>query len=536
MDREERENIFEAIEFIFRHPWVVLSAIVIIMSIVTAQLSFTKLIYSCQALVSFETTSEETKSLQDTVNRLIQRVLMGESIREIIKEAWPEIDEKKYPKRYEGTRNWLRSRNGINMAYGQKAGILTISLKSQDPRTGYTIVQATINSLKRENKKSAVKRIDMDLSFLKEQLGYYRDKVKSIDEEISAIKTELREKSGELSERDRILIGQVTGESDFALHEQAALQKLAKYDEKLVDLDLQLLGEEKRKKRLLETLESGEPIPIEMFEHDFSNDVYIREYSRIIANKQLEIASLGSQGYLNEHPGIRKLKGEIEALEELKERRLTEIRGETETRAFTTDKREAELKIKAQLRETELKIETLKDKIDLLNETYKKDTESAFEKDVSEASAISAQASRLKELNENKKVSGRYLDDIRRKLEEAQLKSRTEEAEAGLNIIVVEEPKIPSSPMPFQKTQKLLFGFLVSIFVGCVLAYVIDSMDTSVKTASELRALLKIPVLGSIDRINTISEMRLKSLQRKAIVIGWVIFALSSKILLKIFF
>jgi hypothetical protein len=91
---------------------------------------------------------------------------------------------------------------------------------------------------------------------------------------------------------------------------------------------------------------------------------------------------------------------------------------------------------------------------------------------------------------------------------------------------------MPTNPIPFQKTQKIAFGFLLSVFIAGLLAYIVDSLDTSVKSAVELRTLLKIPVLGSVDQISTINEVRAKSLRNKAIVISWIVAALLARVVI----
>lgn len=535
MEQENRENIFETTEFVFRHPWLFISTIVVIMSIIGAQLSFVALIYESQALLSFETLSEETASLQDTVNRLTQKILTGGNVREIIQEVWPKLDSEDSAEEYESIRGWLRGRGGIKMSYDPRANFLTISLRATEPDICYKAVQATIDALTRENKRAARKKIEMGLDFLKEQLEYYKTKLNKIDQEISSIKIKLKEKAENLSAKERMLIFEITGELDFSAREQAAQQKLARYDEKIVELNLQLLSEEKRKERLEDVLKSGDFAQVLLTSQDLNRDLYIMEYSKIIANKQLAIANLTSQGYLREHPEIKKFKREIEGLKRLIEKRKKEIRGEGQAEMDEMTRRDAEKKVKAEIQEIELHVETLKDKVDLIQEVYQRDSqETAFKESVTETGEISTLATRLKELREQKEISEGYLENIRKRMEEAQLESRVEEAEAGLNIIVVESPKKPSNPVPFQKTQKIVFGFLISVFVGALLAYLADSLDTSVKSSPELRSLLKVPILGSIDHINTLNEIRIASLRKKAAIAGLIVFALASRFLVKL--
>ena len=63
-------------------------------------------------------------------------------------------------------------------------------------------------------------------------------------------------------------------------------------------------------------------------------------------------------------------------------------------------------------------------------------------------------ASRLNALKEEKEVSQKYYQEIRRSIEESELRGRIEEEELGIKLEIVQEPAIPEGPIPFQKTPK----------------------------------------------------------------------------------
>lgn len=537
MKEEGTPTLIESIEFVFRHPWLFISPIVIIMSIVSAQLSYVKLKYHSQSMVSFEAVDEKITYSKDMykqkTDELIQKVLVGEGIRDIIKEAWPNVNEIDVPQKFNSLREHLRGRTGINIKYDSKVNLLTISYDHEDPKLCYKVVKAAINALRKESREGARKRLETGLEFLKKQMEFYRNKLKSLDEEISQIKSELKSKSSTLSDEERMLIGEITGDVDLDLRDQAAVQKFAKYDEILAGLNLDLLEAEKKKSMLLEGLETGdyakEPLPLQ----NFDEDSYIKKYNEVIAVKELAIADLMSQGYLVAHPEIRKLEREATALKQLKEKRLEELKKEWGLEGSENIKKVQEAHIKYQIEEIDLKIETIKDKIKLIKGKYDEAALRPKEPAIG-TKEISILASRLKELKNDKEVSERYYEDIRRKLEEEQLKIRVEESEAGLIINIVEEPMIPAKPMPFQKTPKVIWGFAVSLLIGAGLAYFAESLDTSVKSSSELRELLEIPILASIDRINTINEVRLKSFRRTVTVITLVSFVILSRFLVKL--
>ena len=107
--KEETPEAFSiaSIEFIFRHPWIFISSVVIIMSLVYAKVSLDPLAYESSAVLSFETgEGAESDRLAErkliSIKRnLVSKVLLGENIRGIIKEVWPDINEEKNPVEYD---------------------------------------------------------------------------------------------------------------------------------------------------------------------------------------------------------------------------------------------------------------------------------------------------------------------------------------------------------------------------------------------------------------------------------------------------
>lgn len=50
------------------------------------------------------------------------------------------------------------------------------------------------------------------------------------------------------------------------------------------------------------------------------------------------------------------------------------------------------------------------------------------------------------------------------------------------------------------RTQRLLTALFISLFIGIILSYILDSMDQTIKSSQELESLLHFPVIGTIPR------------------------------------
>lgn len=529
----------ESIAFLLRKPWLFICPVVIISSIVFAFISNTTIYYKVNSVISFERAGEkilDTGSISKKED-LIGKVLLGDNIRMIIKEVWPELREEAEPLRYSQLIDRLRDpKNGIQLKFERDPRLLSISFQDPDPNICYKVVQATINTIIRENKKEVEQRLETGLSFLKSQVELYRDKLQTIDEELITIRNELKSSLPQLTPSEKELVRSLIGESALSESKSEmspAVQKSLKYEEILTELNLQLLDEEKKKERLQEQIRKGTYLTGSSSGIDYRQDPSLNEYDKAITAKEIAIANLFSQGYMPAHPEVVKLKSEIENLKVAKESRIAELK-EQATKPGTF-KLEIEEKLKQELNEIEFQIDALKDKIKLV-EKYRDSTEGQIKKAEIQNIAISKKVSKLIELQNEKEISTKYYSDLRKELEGVELKNRLEKEKAGFNITVAEPPTVPLKPVPFQKLPKLLMGFLFSLGVGGGLAYIVDSLDNPVRTGVELRELLRVPVLASIDKINTAGEIRFKILRRNAIIAGLIGFIIFSQIAIKILF
>jgi polysaccharide biosynthesis transport protein len=82
-----------------------------------------------------------------------------------------------------------------------------------------------------------------------------------------------------------------------------------------------------------------------------------------------------------------------------------------------------------------------------------------------------------------------------------QLRLKEAGVSAGLsaaNITVVDFATVPFAPVLPQKRKALLFGFFGGLFVGCLLAFVIESIDDRLRTSEEVESASMLPSLAAI--------------------------------------
>lgn len=541
--KEETPETFSitSIEFIFRRSWIFISSVVVIMSLVHAKVSLDPVEYETEAVLSFEIRGETDsggvaeRKLAGIKKNLISKVLLGESIRGIIKEVWPGADEERNQIEYNKLLGKLRDpKGGIHMGADPKTppNLLEISFKHENPEISYKVVNNTINAIRKENKKTLEEKIESRLNFLRDQRKFYKDKLSAINTEITEIKDELTQRFPELSEREKDLITGIGGAGEAGILKQGTLGTYVMYDEMLAKLNLELLEAEKKKETLERHLKSGTLIPTRKPSKDLRDDVFIGEYSKAIAQKELQIAELRARGYTKNHPEVKNVQLQINRLRTMTGERVSALK---EEKPQPIDKDAAKEKILTEIEGVDFEIEALKSKVNLI-EDYRKLSKEQLKTmpGKGEKGDIQASVTRLKELEREKEINERYYLDIRKQLEEAELKARLEKEEAEFVIDIIEEPSIPIKPASYQKVKLLMLGFIISLMVGSGLAYFVDSFDTSVRSAKELRELFNVPVIASIDKLNTTKEIMAKRVQKHTIIIGLIIFVIASKIFVKL--
>jgi len=531
MKDPETSISLESIEFLFRHPLLFLCPFIIIMSLTFAYVSNISLYYVSTAVLSFESKAVGAVGVERQTQRnkedVVGKLLFGQNIRGIINEAWPEVKEETSPRRYNNMLEGLRNpKSGIQIKpVSGDPSLLTISFLNADPDICYKVVKATVDTVIKANKEEVEKGMGTSLAFITNQLEFYKNKMAESERETARLKTELNELLPQLSDAEKALVREVSGETAGRQEVSAATQTAAKYDETLMELNLQLLEAQKKRK----ILEKGQLLPqaASVPTQQPVADTAIQEYDKAIAVKELEIVKLTSQGYMPEHPDVTRLESEMDMLKIVKEKRIKALTSETSVES-TIGATQKEEMVKAQLQDVEFQIEALRDKINLI-EQYKKTAK--LQAPEIQNKTVSEKVARLLELRNEKGISLTYFSQLSKQKEDLEFKIRSEKSEVGFNIEVMEEPTVPLEPVPFQKTSKLFMGFLLALGVGASLSYITDSLGNSVKTAAELRELLQIPVLAAINRMTSPQETKARRKRRIIIAVSLAIFVLLSNIL-----
>jgi capsular exopolysaccharide synthesis family protein len=105
-------------------------------------------------------------------------------------------------------------------------------------------------------------------------------------------------------------------------------------------------------------------------------------------------------------------------------------------------------------------------------------------------------------LKHGAEASAELYDALEMKLEEAGIT-------AGLNsndVDVVDQATVPAFPLTPQKRSDLVFGFLGGLFGGIVLAFLLETLDDTVRTSEESEAISQLPTLAVVPHFDLKKE------------------------------
>jgi succinoglycan biosynthesis transport protein ExoP len=88
-------------------------------------------------------------------------------------------------------------------------------------------------------------------------------------------------------------------------------------------------------------------------------------------------------------------------------------------------------------------------------------------------------------------------DTLQMRLKEASVTAGLQAAD----IAVVDSAQIPTTPVAPRKTMSMTLGFVGGLFCGCVLAFLIESIDDTLQTSEEVETVSMLPSLAAIPHI-----------------------------------
>jgi len=534
MQRGKELNLTTLGRGIVNHPFLLLTPIIVVMSLLIAYSTEVSL-YRSSAIVSFEYAFDANTDVRaggssnsDQIKgRLVRSLLIGEPLRRIVVRSWPEINPKDDPLVFNQKAQSLRGAKGLELEFKREnPNALTVAYTSRSAQESFSVVKATIDTLLSLSEEDTKNRIEKSVSFLTKEREANREKLNELEQQILKLRSGLPENALRKYDREQVLsrtfpnlVATVTGDSQTSRQEMQS------------ELQLKLSVLEREYERLQKSLED-KPESLKSDPDLYVNidsDPRIQQYSKDIAGKEQQLNAMIFKGLRDAHPQRRNLQAEINSLLALREERAEELMnssGSSETTDLVMQKRAERIRAKMETKKQE--IEELREKVGLL-QAVKAESDKERENFDEQLGEISQQTSRLAQLESERALTIENYNQISKRLEASEREGRVEEDDAGFKITVVERPRVPNKPVPLAHLPLLLMGLMFSSAGGLALALLAESLNSTVFNAKELQKVISIPILGTIDAMVTTEELIQKRRKRGIIITALVIFVILAK-------
>lgn len=424
----------------------------------------------------------------------------------------------------------------------------TISAEVIDKRTGRPTAATIAFTLGYEGKNpSTVQKVANVLASV-----YLEQNLKTREQQASETTAFLSQERDELKDRiDKIQdkIGEFKKMHLGALPENASvnLQAVARLENELSQTDMQLRSLQERLIYLRGQIVNIDPLsPI------------VTEDGKTMMNpeerlKYLRMELISQQSSLSEkHPDIKKLKNEIEKLEAQtgntddsveKIRRLEDLQGQLATLKgrlgpkhpdvvklskevellsrdvdqLQTEKTASEvaeeqpdnpayINLMTQITSTEMDIKSYK--------KTKEDIKQKLEDYLVKIEQTPLVEKEYNDLIHDYEIARMKHSEVMNKLMEARIAQGMEESQRGERFTIIDPAQLPEIPYKPNRIAIILIGFVLALGAGVGIAAVQESIDTSIKSADDLRRITGIPVFSAISLIETDAEKLAKRKKR----------------------
>lgn len=380
----------------------------------------------------------------------------------------------------------LRQNITINVSHGTKGrdretNAFTIIFRGKDPRKVMNVTNALASNFIEENIRTRESQALGTSEFLSDELESVKKRLIKSEEDLKQYREKYMGGLPEQLQTNLSILERMQG------HLDQINSSLREAENRRITIQTQITEQEKERER---RQAAGQP-PVQDKE------------GKDISTLKNELASLETR-YTENHPDVIRLKKAIAQLET--ERAELSVR--TGPTAKPTAIPEEDQSLRRQLQEIELEIKGHKAEINKTRSQI-----AWYEKKVEETPKREQELLSLERDYENLKEL--YNSILSRKLE-AEIAVSMEKKQKGEQFRIIDEAIIPMRPVEPDMKRIMLLTLALGFGLGCGLAYLKETMDTSFKTPGDVEEEFQLPVLVSMPIRYTAGEV--KSIKRKKVL------------------
>ena len=338
----------------------------------------------------------------------------------------------------------------LHLDYKRGTSIITISVSGEVPKECSDIANAVANRYKTMRDVAEETLSNSGIGVLKDQIAQQEKTVEDQTAAVETMRQDLYQKKG------------IT--FDSGVSEAATQRKQGDLDDRSKELQAAKIDYDARMVLLNQVIKLADDEFITTLEGLGRTQPDISALRSDIAHEQTDITNLLSDGFDQNHPRVVSMQAEIAAKQKQEAELIAGLR-----RSMQVDADMAKSRI--QLLQTE---------VDALTKEVTEDTSSSLVP--------------FHEAERQLDVAHSMLDALRIKLQQDQIDVTMHESPVVI-ISLADPPEYPTFP---KKSLNMIVSIAAGLFVGIGVAFLIEYLDTSVKTMADAETLLGLPVLTVI--------------------------------------
>lgn len=242
---------------------------------------------------------------------------------------------------------------------------------------------------------------------------------------------------------------------------------------------------------------AGNPIYQKAVEQNRERKAKLQDDIRAVQKQRQDLEAKyqsNSTKWTDEHPEMKQLIAEINALKQRESTMEQEVNRITENEQKTTERTAVSGALTS-----------LKSQLDAAR-TQEAQSKAAYDQEAQTANAQGLVNTRLTTLRREIETNRTLLDTYTQRQKEQELAIASD---APNNIQVSSDAVTPTTPIGPQRTRNIFIAFLVSFAAGIGLAFLLDYLDDSVKSSDDIGRHLALPTLALIPHYLTHEKRRL---------------------------
>ena len=323
--------------------------------------------------------------------------------------------------------------------------LVAISVESYSPEEAAEVVNTVAEVYVEENLTRKIMASEGAITWINEELKRVKERVEESEKSLERYKKQ-------------------TGILSLEKSHDIVVKKLTELNSAFTQVQLARIRTEEEYVKIEESAKKG--IPLESIS-PIRDDELIQNLQSQYAKLKTEFNKL-SETYKSEHPKMVQIRSQINQVE-----------------------KDIDLETKKIIKNLKTKYERVK--------SEEKSLESILEKQKRDVQKLNDKAIQYNILSRESAASNKMYNILLEREKEIALSSTTKEN----NITILDVAKVPQNPIRPRKGMNLFLAVIVGLVLGTGLAFSVDYMDNTIRTAEDIKAAIKLPLLASIPNIRT---------------------------------